>query len=366
MHRCARCILPASYPGMSFNADGVCTFCLAHKRPRYRGPERLHQAVAPFKNSGREYDCIVAISGGRDSAFAAHYVVDQLKLKALGYTYDNGFMPDQTKANVDALVRALGIDHVTINDSDIRSRVKRVLSAWIRNPSPAMIALLCTGCRTGYEKGLAVATKGNGVRLVVTGGGEPHHGRLKSLAVSLLSGHGASRATNGKRHSMALGFLREVLRNPRYLRPGCVCAFGREFRHRYIRPGRDYRANIDIRFVEWNEKTILSTIRSWLDWRTPSSSRASWRSDCKVHLLRQYLYRETLGFTKNDELLSIMVREKAITRVEALKRAADENEIPFEFVGAFLHEQGLSSDELLSSLQRYQATRNAADQRSGR
>ena len=97
--------------------------------------------------------------------------------------------------------------------------------------------------------------------------------------------------------------------------------------------------------------------------KTPSFSRASWRSDCKVHLLRQYLYKETLGFTKNDELLSLMIRRNSITREEALRRAEFENDIPHDFVSAFVDELGLSCHDLDSSLEQYQKHRETVVER---
>ena len=366
MDRCARCILPTNYPGIAFDGDGVCSYCQNHRQSKYRGRARLLDVVAPYRSAGREHECAVAISGGRDSAFAAHYVVAELKLKALAYTFDNGFMPDQTRANIDSLVRTLGIEHITVSDERMRARVKQVLSAWIGKPSPATIALLCTGCRTGYANGLAKTAQRRHVRLVLTGGGEPHQGVLRSLAVNLLSAHTASQDRGGKQLAMGLGFMREVLRNPLFFRPGCLLAFGEEFRQRYSRPKRSYRELPLFRFVEWQEDTILTTIRNKLGWKKPSFSRASWRSDCKVHLLRQYLYKETLGFTKNDELLSLMVRGNEITREDALARVESENEIPHEFVSAFLDELGLSCDDLDSSLRKYRTARCSAVWRTDR
>jgi hypothetical protein len=341
--RCSKCILPESFPGIRFDEAGVCNYCLAQKRARTRGREALLDLIRPYRDKHEKYDCIVAISGGRDSAFVAHYAVWELKLRVLGYTYDNGFMPEQTQANVRNTVSSLGIDHVTDNRDYMRKRVRHLVSSWMRRPSPAMIGFLCTGCRTGYVRGLVKTARDYGVPLVITGSGEPGQpfaDKLLSIPID----------SDKKELALVRGFMMEMVRNPRYIsRPDCAMAFVREFYYRFL-----YRSGLRLvplfRFVEWDESKILSLIQSELEWRTPAQSGTSWRSDCKIHLLRQYLYKETLGFTKNDALMSRMIRENMVTREEALRRLEDDNKIPEQFLTAFFDELGLRFSDLTVAL----------------
>jgi hypothetical protein len=347
LKRCARCILPESYPRITFNKQGVCNYCLTPKRAKPQGEAKLLDLVAPYRNSTNEkYDCIVAISGGRDSAFAANYAVRVLNLRVLAYTYDNGFMPEQTKENIKNIVDILNVDHVIEQDEYIKKNVLPILSPWIRKPSPAMIAFLCTGCRTGYKRGLAKTAQSNKIPLVITGAGEPE----RSFAQRLLSISGQK----GKRLSLALGFIREILRNPYYLlSPNCLILFTIEFFYRFIYKFEDLKSVGVFKYIGWNERRILSVINDELGWKKPPESESSWRSDCKIHLLRQYLYRETLGFTKNDELISNMIRENMIIREEALRRLKNENIISQKFLAEFLDELGLNFSDLNGALREY-------------
>ena len=70
-------------------------------------------------------------------------------------------------------------------------------------------------------------------------------------------------------------------------------------------------------FFEWNEAHIVATIRRRLGRTKPSYSDITWQADCKVHWLKKFLYKEMLGFRKNNELFSGMVREEMITMEEA-------------------------------------------------
>ena len=175
MQRCARCLLPESYPGLSLDEDAICNHCHTYQpKQKYGGQAELLYLGHIFQGSNPGgYDCLVALSGGRDSSFAAWYAVKQMGLKALGYTFDNGFMPEETRRNVAKVTRVLGMDHVYFTPGDMRRSERPLLKAWMAGPSPATIALLCTGCQAGYKIGLRRVAREHQIRFVISGSGEP-------------------------------------------------------------------------------------------------------------------------------------------------------------------------------------------------
>ena len=76
MKRCKKCILPENYPGITFNEEGICNYCLTYKKREYYGEEELKKILEAYRNKNGNYDCIVGISGGRDSAYALYYLVN--------------------------------------------------------------------------------------------------------------------------------------------------------------------------------------------------------------------------------------------------------------------------------------------------
>jgi hypothetical protein len=348
LERCSKCILPETYPRITFNEQGVCNYCLTHRRAKCRGEDKLRSLIEPHRDRDGEYDCMVALSGGRDSAFAAHYAAKVLNLRVLACTVDNGFMPEQTKRNVKNTVDLLGIDHVIEKHDYMEEGVRHIISSWIRKPSPAMISFICTGCRTGYVKGLVKAARNDRTLPVITGAGEPD----RSFAEILLSPADSRR----KRMSLMLGFSMEIARNPSYaLRPGCLLGFAEEFFYRFVNRGgkRSLSMIAMFRFIRWNEEVILSLIQNELKWKSPSYSGSTWRSDCEISILKDFLYRETLGFTKHDELLSGMIREEMTTREEALRRLERDNTISQQFLSGLLDRLGLSFYDLDIALKEY-------------
>ena len=76
MQRCEACVLPGNF--VSCTDDGICSFCVADDhRLTYKGELALVQpldaAKATAKSRGTEYDCLCAISGGKDSMYALHW-----------------------------------------------------------------------------------------------------------------------------------------------------------------------------------------------------------------------------------------------------------------------------------------------------
>lgn len=361
MQRCSKCILPETYPGIVFNLEGVCNVCLDRTALSLtvKGKAELFNIVASLRNKGK-YDCIVALSGGQDSTFITYYAVVELGLKVLAITMDNGFMPEQTKIDINETLKRFGLDHYNVGFDFVQNNIKHVLSSWIHSPSPAMIALLCTGCTAGIKRGLMKAARDQNVTLVlgggggiVGGGGEPTSAKNTiSFAQQLMS---LAPDTGQSKLFLLLGFCKNILDNPRYISSyKFIKTILSEYYYRFLLSKRSDITAIGLfEFVQWNEEEICSLIQSELNWIKPDISPTTWRSDCQIHLLKQYLYNQTLGFTKNDDLLSGMVRQNLLTRAEALNKLAYQNLIPKAFLESFLVELDLDLNTLDTALDGY-------------
>jgi len=117
---CTRCVMDTTAEEISFDADGVCSFCHyfdAHVKPvldRARsgeGRKVLDRLIAEIRKvgQGKPYDCILGISGGTDSSYLAHLVAE-LGLRPLVVHVDTGWNSPESEANVRSLVKAIGID----------------------------------------------------------------------------------------------------------------------------------------------------------------------------------------------------------------------------------------------------------------
>jgi len=361
MKRCKECLLPENYPGITFNDEGVCNYCLKHKKRVYYGEEELKKVIESSLNKTGNYDCIVGISGGRDSAYTLYYLVKVCNLRVLAYMEDNGFIPEQVKLNVKNMTDILGVNLIIEEHNLLKKCIKHIIKSWIRKPSPAMIGFLCLGCKFAIDRGLFKTAKKYKTPLIITGasGIEGLSFKRKLLEIKL----------NSKRKNLSFvyGLLSEIIKNPFYiLSPTCLITCIREYTFHYppffiISPSpskirKIIYPNLKIIFlfdyIEWNEEELLSTIKDKLKWEKYTHSESTWRSDCKVSLLKDYLFLETIGFTKKDDQLSEMIRENMINREEAMERLKKENVIPQQVITELFDELQLNFSDLLVALKK--------------
>ena len=120
MNRCTRCILPATFPGISFDEDGLCSVCRDFDgRAASQGPAghlgaSLSKVIEAAKAKGRRYDAVVAYSGGKDSTFLLYVLKEKFDLSLLAVTFDNGYLSDACSANMRNVLSALNVDHTTV------------------------------------------------------------------------------------------------------------------------------------------------------------------------------------------------------------------------------------------------------------
>lgn len=121
---CTRCIMDTQTDsGIQFNAYGVCSYCQAFDQiakpvlarvKTEEGVRILAQVVKEMRDAGkgREYDCILGLSGGVDSSYMA-YQAKKFGLKVLAVHVDGGWNSELAVANIENIVKKLDIDLVT-------------------------------------------------------------------------------------------------------------------------------------------------------------------------------------------------------------------------------------------------------------
>jgi N-acetyl sugar amidotransferase len=136
---CKRCIIPSTRPQIRLDSEGICNACrLQNRKQETRWPERqeaFKSIVAKVKAQKRPYDCVIPVSGGKDSFWQ---VITCLKygLHPLAVTWKTPARTPIGSRNLEALIR-LGVDHMDfrINPGVERKFMRR---AFARFGSPAI------------------------------------------------------------------------------------------------------------------------------------------------------------------------------------------------------------------------------------
>ncbi len=118
---CGRCIMDTTVPGIEFDEKGECNFCKLHDKLTAmfpltpEGEKAFQKIVSRVRRRGRKkYDCVVGISGGRDSIYVLYYVTKVLKLRPLAVHFNNGFGNPIAGENMVKACNKLGLELRTI------------------------------------------------------------------------------------------------------------------------------------------------------------------------------------------------------------------------------------------------------------
>jgi N-acetyl sugar amidotransferase len=120
---CTRCVMDTTDPDIEFDQTGVCNHCRAVEERRKQYPynldakakeKELAKLVLQIKKHGKnkKYDCILGVSGGVDSTFAA-YQIKKLGLNPLAIHLDNGWNTEMAVHNIEKVCKKLEIDLFT-------------------------------------------------------------------------------------------------------------------------------------------------------------------------------------------------------------------------------------------------------------
>ncbi|EFR3514913.1 N-acetyl sugar amidotransferase [Salmonella enterica] len=119
---CSRCIMDTTDPNIIFDDKGECDYCSNYENnilptwkkgssSEYFLSQIASRIKADAKNS--DFDCIIGLSGGLDSSYAAYIAKEKMGLRPLLFHVDAGWNTDQAVGNIEKLIEGLGLDLYT-------------------------------------------------------------------------------------------------------------------------------------------------------------------------------------------------------------------------------------------------------------
>ena len=140
---CSRCIMDTSDSKIEFGADGLCEYCNNFDRniePNWINSKKNQLELEKISNKirqegkNKDFDCIIGLSGGLDSSYAAFVAKEKMDLNPLFFHVDAGWNTDQAVGNIEKLVDGLNSDLYTevVNWESI----KRMQVAFLKSGIP--------------------------------------------------------------------------------------------------------------------------------------------------------------------------------------------------------------------------------------
>lgn len=349
LRRCTKCVLPETFPGISFDERGVCNYCRDYKNVHVKGQAALEELVAPYRSNSDEPDCIVGFSGGRDSSYMLHYVKKVLKMNPIAFTYDWGMVTDLARRNQARICGKLGVEQVIISADITKKReyIRQNVEAWLKRPDLGMVPLLMAGDKQFYYYAHQLL-KQTGAKIIFNGGNAFEKTAFKLGFCGIQEGDtsgkgiltGISRLNKIK---LPLYYAKQYLLNPAYINSSLYDTL-HAYYSSYLLPDAYVYF---FQYVPWNEEEIVSLLRREYDWEVANDTNATWRIGDGTAAFYDYIYYTVAGFSEFDTFRSNQIREGLMTREEALRLVNEENIPRYESLEWYAKTVGFDLEEAL-------------------
>jgi glucosamine--fructose-6-phosphate aminotransferase (isomerizing) len=348
LRRCTRCVLPSTFPFITFDHAGVCSVCRDHEKKSLHGVNALEAIADRHRRCDGTPDCLVAFSGGRDSSYGLHYVSEHLGMTPIAFTYDWGMVTDLARRNQARICGKLGIEHI-IRAPHIPSKRRNIrcnLDAWLHRPVLGMIPLLMAGDKQMYQVARDLR-KETGTELVLfCAGNELERTEFKTGFCGIReNAHGQVlwKFSLVNKIRLALYYGQQFARNPWYINRSVLDSLS-AFYSTYI--GTDDFAYL-YHYLQWDESEIDTTLKEHYDWETATDASTTWRVGDGTVAFYNYIYYTVAGFSEHDTFRSNQIRADLIEREEALQLLEIDNRPRYESMRDYASLVGFNLDEAL-------------------
>jgi len=311
MNTCNKCILPDTFPGITFDNDGVCNHCrnfqgveiLQSHKKEYE--EKFMGLVDRYRNHG-SYDCLMAYSGGKDSTYTLKILRDRYKLRVLALTIDNGFVSEQAFRNMCNVTENLGVDHLIFKPRfDLMKKIFRGAADndIYSKKTLERASTICTSC-IGIVKSATLKTALEKGIMLIGFGWSPGQAPVQSSVIrtnpALIKATQA--ATQGPLSRLA---------------GDEVNSYFLEERHFANAEGFPYNVH-PLAFLKYDEEEIIRDI-SQIGWQMPDDTDSN-STNCLLNAFANDVHIRRFNFHPYVWEIANMVREGAMSREDGYKK----------------------------------------------
>jgi hypothetical protein len=318
MKRCTVCVLPETFPNITFDDEGVCNFCRT-----FKGRERLERSKDKYRlrfekllgERRREggYDCLMAYSGGKDSTYTMVVLKERYDLSILALTVDNGFVSPGAMDNIRRVSESLGVDLIIYKPCfDTLKRLFRraIDSDMYSRKTLERASTICTTCM-GIVKFVAL-------RMAIESG-------IPFITYGWSPGQAPIEASIFRNNPSMIRSMQKAYVEP--MREVAGAGIDNYFlTESHFELADRFPHNISpLAFLEYDEDVILGRIEK-LGWVKPDDTDPN-STNCLLNCFGNKVHRDRFSFHPYAFELANLVREGYLDRDEAVSRL-EEGEDP--------------------------------------
>ncbi len=302
---CRQCIMDTSDPEIVFDSDGICNHCHNYDErvateviKGEEGKRQLDTVLETIRNEGKgkKYDCILGLSGGVDSTYVAYLCKKVYNLRPLAVHLDNGWNSEIAARNIENIVSLLDLDLYTqvLNWDEFRRLQASFLKASTPDSEiPTDHAIVST---------LYKLAKKNDIRWIMDGSNV-----VTEIMVPATWSHGHSDWKYIKTLNKMFSGGNKLRTYPHY----------NYFQYLYEYPRiRKLRRFPILNYIDFNKLEAMEVLKKELKWEPYGGKHYE---SIYTRFYQGYILPTKFGFDKRRSHLSCLVKNKRITRDEALR-----------------------------------------------
>lgn len=307
---CKKCVLPESKPDIWLDDNGICNICDLHEKSKNTNLNSAKPLEIDFvrlinKYRGKhKYDCLVMLSGGKDSTASLYYSKIKYKLNPLAFTFDHGFETEEAMENIKNAVEILGVDFLYFKTDFIKDMFKKIIESKSK-------AVICHPCSIWYMQLTFEIAERYDIPIIIAGWtkGQSNAEVMTKCACNIDAPEFASM-------SMATRlFLYTLKSDPKYKNfPSSMEVLLKEANksHKTLVLSPHW-------FLDTHPDEYTEILKKELNWKFPLLSYPAKSTNCYMNFVSVYYSMKHYGYTHYHVEMSKMIRANLLTREEALK-----------------------------------------------
>ena len=352
--RCKKCLLPKTYPFIKFDNDGVCNYCVNYKPFIKKNKFELEKILDQKRSKDGSADCLIGLSGGRDSCYGLHILKEEYGMNPVAYTYDWGLTTNISRRNQALIVGKLGIEHIIRSPKidNKRENIRKNIYAWLEKPRLGMVPLFMAGDKDFYQYGRTLRKDLN-LNLTVFCSGQHYEQRNFFIGFCGIKDDLANVTARTYGYPLrvkiylATYYILQYIYNPRYINSSFFDSLKSFFTTFVLKDDFLYLYE----YLDWNETIIKKTLKDNYQWEEYKNyGENQWRMGDGQTAFTNYIFNRIAGFTEFDDFRSKQIRDGLITREEALELVKKDNQPKYEVLDYFAKTIGINLEHVLSRI----------------